>query len=101
MMKVSISMISEKLTVMKIREWGKHGPLDVSEIRCLGGVSIICRPVTPVVSPTSRSVCQDQLNSWYEAHQILYSITWVFIPCYNTAKLSYSQFQWTTEKTLL
>jgi hypothetical protein len=31
--------------IIKIREWGKHGSLDIPEVgsaRCLGGVSIPC-----------------------------------------------------------
>ena len=54
-------------------------------IRCLGGVSIPCRPVTPAVSPiplsiiimnaglsSSKSVCQVRSNYWYEKCQTTY-----------------------------
>jgi hypothetical protein len=45
--------------------------------RCLGGVSIPCRPVTTAVSPVSKSGNgknrnQEWLNDWYETHQTVF-----------------------------
>jgi hypothetical protein len=51
-------------------------------IRCLGGVSIPCWSITPIVSPgpwsrmrrypLSKSVCQVRSNYWYEKCQTTY-----------------------------
>jgi hypothetical protein len=59
-----------------------------SGIRCLEGVSISCLPVTSAVSPVSRSlmrsywssksVCQERLNYWYEKIR-QHLVQWKFV----------------------